>query len=478
MDIAQLIVSVIMIITIMHVFLIAGPAYGILLERKVASWAQDRIGPNRVGFGGLLKGVLNIVMYLPLIPLHALGLCKDKMPGELWETKFGKFLYNFSFFGLGQPIADGIKFFLKEDYNPGNVDKKLFIIAPVLAVIPAFLAWAIIPWGGYFNFPELTIFGHTIGGHQVAMTVADVNVGVIYILAITSLGVYGITIGAWAANNKYTFFGGIRATAQMLSYEIPMGLSVICILLLAGTTHAGDITAEQVGYWHGFLPSWYIFQQPVLAVMFYICVLAECNRAPFDLAEAEQELIGGFHTEYSSMKFALFFLGEYMAMMTGSAFFVVLFLGGWHLPYLDWVLYGGAQTANGAGAGGGLFGDWIAAGVPEFLVGLLGVGIKIGVLIAKIMVLFFLMMWIRWTVPRLRFDQLMRLAWRVLIPISIGMLLLTGCFVYMGWQDYMWAANIAMIAVILLVSPHMPRDENINRRVPLAGSRFNPLPSE
>jgi len=392
---AQFIASVQLAIIIMHVLLIGGPAYGILLERKIASWAQDRVGPNRVG------------------PL-----------------------------GLLQPIADGLKFFMKEDYNPGNVDRTLFLMAPVLTVIPAMLAWATIPWGGVWLSP----WG------EISMAVADIHVGVIYILAIGSLSVYGITIGAWAANNKYTFFGGIRATAQMLSYEIPMGLCVLCILLLVGSSRPMTIVQEQVGYWYGVIPSWYIFQQPVACILFFVCILAESNRAPFDLAEAEQELIGGFHTEYSSMKFAMFFLGEYMHMATASAFLTLLFLGGWHMPYLDYLIYGSAQPMK---------------------VGTLGMLINLGVFIGKVGLLLAVMMWVRWTLPRFRFDQLMRLAWRGLIPIMLALLLITGVMVFYGLADYLWLGNAALIAAVLGIVPFIPRGAPVNRRVQISGSRFS-----
>jgi NADH-quinone oxidoreductase subunit H len=416
-DMEQLITSVVVALVVMHILLILGPAYGILLERKVAAWAQDRIGPNRVG------------------------------P-----------------FGLLQPIADGVKFLMKEDYNPGHVDRGLFLLAPVLAVITALIGWAVIPWGGTWRFGGVTIpaeapmiGGMTIDPFVVDITVADINIGVIFILAIGSLAVYGITIGAWASNNKYTFLGGIRATSQMLSYEIPMGICLLCVLLLAGSAHAGEISAMQAGYWFHVIPQWFLIQQPLVAILFFVCILAESNRAPFDLAEAEQELIGGFHTEYSSMKFAMFFLGEYIHMMIGAAFFSVLFLGGWHMPYLDYAIYGGPQPADA---------------------GILGVLLKVVVFFGKVVALLFVMMWVRWTLPRFRFDQLMRLAWRAMIPIALALLLVTGFFVFMGWQPYMWIGNLLVLIAVVLISPHMPRDEDVNRRVPLAGSRFNPLPAE
>lgn len=413
---SQLITSLIVVVTIMHVFLL-GVAYLILLERKIAAWAQDRIGPNRVG------------LTFGLLP-------------ESW----GRYML-----GLGQPLADGLKFMAKEDYNPGHVDRGLFILAPVLAVIPALLGWAVIPWGGILEATDGLLGSEAL---RVSVIGAELNIGVIYILATGSLAVYGVSIGAWAANNKYTFLGGLRATAQMLSYEIPLGVCILCMILMSGSARADHLIIDQVGYWWGFLPQWNIFQQPLIAALFFTCILAEANRAPFDLAECEQELIGGFHTEYSSMKFALFFLGEYMHMITSSAFFTLLFLGGWHLPWIDQLLYGGAQPA--------------AAGLG-------GVLLKVGVFLGKVIVLLAIMMWIRWTVPRFRFDQLMQLAWRALIPITIAMLLVTALFVQKGWEGYLWLANLGMIAAVLFISPFIPADRRVNQRVPLAGSRFSPL---
>lgn len=419
MDWIQFAVSIAVAVFIMHALLILGPAYGILLERKIASWAQDRIGPNRVG------------------------------P-----------------FGLLQPIADGLKFMMKEDYTPGNVDKSLFSLGPMLAVIPALIGWAVIPWGGDLITPWGTFH----------ISVIDVNIGVIFILAAGSLSVYGLSIGAWASNNKYTFIGGIRATAQMLSYEIPMGLCVLVILIMVGAAGADDIVAAQVNYWWGFIPSWFIFQQPIAAVLFYTCVLAEANRAPFDLAEAEQELIGGFHTEYSSMRFALFFLGEYIHMYIGAAFFTVLFLGGWHLPWIDYVLYGEPMSADGMAYGGvlgGLVGD-----VPLWVISLIGVIIKIHVFLAKVVLLVAAMMWIRWTLPRFRFDQLMKLAWKSLIPLSIALLLLTTVMVYLDLREYLWLGNVLLAIAIGIIMPMLPGAGDtvqVNRRVPLRGSRFSPV---
>ena len=457
---AQFITSMVVILFIMHVFLL-GVAYLILLERKIASWAQDRIGPNRVGLGGLIRPVSNILVTVLIFPFQFFGLFKNFDPDAIWQKGAPKKLAEASMLGFGQPLADGVKFIAKEDYNPRTVDKTLFILAPVLAAVPALLGWAVIPWGGVWDsFPLITfpswmplIGDASIGGHPVNVAGADISVGVIYILAIGSLSVYGIAVGAWAANNKYTFFGGIRGVAQILSYEIPMGLCLLCVLLLAGSGAANDIIGPQIGHWFGLIPKWYVFQQPMVAIMFFICVLAETNRAPFDLAEAEQELIGGFHTEYSSMKFALYFLGEYIHMATGCAFFSLLFLGGWHLPWLDSIIFGSDPLFSG----------------------IIAVIIKIHIFLAKVTVLLAVMMWIRWTVPRLRFDQLMGLAWKAMIPLTLLYLLTTGLFVYFGWQDYMLLGNLGATAIAMVLLPLLPSGPPVNRRVPLKGSRFSPL---
>jgi len=393
---AQLIVSVVTILVALQLILLSC-SYLIMLERKMAAWAQDRIGPNRVGFS---FGVLPIKHHC-------------------W--------------GLGQPLVDGIKLFLKEDYTPLGVDRVLFLLAPVIVVVPAMLGWAVIPWGGYLRW----------GDSVLNITAAPINIGVIYILAIGSLAVYGVVLGAYASNNKYSFLGGLRATAQMVSYEIPMSLCVLTVILMYGSPRADVLVQFQAnGVWN-------LFHQPILAVIFYTCVLAECNRAPFDLAECEQELIGGYHTEYSSMKWALYFIGEYMHMITGSAFFVLLFLGGWDLPFFQEPVVGG--------------------------IGL--VLLKSTVFVAKTGLMLFLMIWIRWTLPRFRFDQLMRLAWRGLIPLALVVLLVTGVLVYLR-QVHWWTlitANAVLAFGTVIISPMIPQGASPNRKVPLAGSRFCPL---
>ena len=396
---AQFITSVITIFGVLLAILFSCN-YLILLERKMSAWCQDRIGPNRTGLS------------------------------------FGVFPWRFHFWGLGQPLADGIKLFFKEDYTPPGVERPLFLLAPVVIVATAMIGWIVIPWGGYLQW----------GGETLLVAGAPIPIGVIFILAIGSLAVYGVVIGGYASNNKYSFLGGLRATAQMLSYEIPQGLCVLIIILMCGLSRADLIVAQQANQ------VWYLFYHPLLAVIFYTCVLAECNRAPFDLAEAEQELVGGYHTEYASMKWALFFMGEYMHMITGSAFFVLLFLGGWDLPVVHEPAVGGLAL----------------------------VLLKSFVFALKTFIMIFLMIWIRWTLPRLRFDQLMRLAWRGLIPMTMVVLLATSILVFIGvnaWY-YHLAVDIVVMVSASIIAPLMPAGAPINRRVPLEGSRFNPPSAE
>jgi NADH-quinone oxidoreductase subunit H len=417
---AQLVVSIVILVLVLHVMLL-GVAYGIMLERKLSAWIQNRVGPNRTNFS------------------------------------FGVLPFKHHHWGLGQALADGIKMLLKEDYNPNNVDKKLFILAPMLAAIPAMIGWAVIPWGGTLVCEGFTFWswlpfvgGTVVEGFAAVTAVAPISVGVVFILAIGSLAVYGVVVGGYASNNKYSFLGGLRATAQMLSYEIPMGICVLVILLMAGSLRADVIVNTQA------TGHWFIFQQPLMAVIFFTCMLAEANRAPFDLAECEQELVGGFHTEYSSMKFGLFFLGEYMHVMTGAAFFTLLFLGGWDLvPFVDVLPLSG--------------------GIGLVLLKMAIFGGKVFLIVASTM-------WIRWTLPRLRFDQLMKLAWRNLIPTTIFVLLLTGILTAArpedvpaaNWNWRMLAVNVLTFVLILIISPWLPKDVDVNQRLPLEGSRFSP----
>jgi NADH-quinone oxidoreductase subunit H len=388
--IPQFITSMIVIVVVLHIALGAA-AYLILLERKISAWVQDRCGPNRVGPMGLL-----------------------------------------------QPIADGMKLFLKEDFMPRGADRVLFVLAPAFSAIPALIGFAVIPWAG-----EL----HLWTGDTVVLIGANINIGIVYLVATASLGVYGVGLGGWASNSKYSFLGGMRASAQMISYEIPMGLALLCVILASGTLMPLDIVRQQLD------GQWNLIQQPLAAILFFICMLAEANRAPFDLAEAEQELVGGWHTEYSSMKWALFFLGEYVHVFVGAAFFSMLFLGGWSLnPVTGWDL----PVAGG----------WLL------------MLIQFSIMMGKIFLLVALGMMIRWTLPRFRFDQLMKLAWEGMIPIGLLLLLMTSLFVFLGWTHWLWAGSLAVMALIWLVLPALPGQRNPNQRIGLLGSRFSPTDDE
>lgn len=432
----QFFVSACTILVVLNAML-GGTAYLILLERKVASWTQDRIGPNRTGFGFGQK--------------------------NLWDALGLKFMNKFRFLGLGQALADGLKLLVKEDYTPPHTDKWLFTLAPALVMIPAIIGMAVIPWGGTWDFPGITIAGHEwVRAGKVVLSAAPLNVGVLYLLAVGSIGVYGVTIGAYASNNKYAFLGGLRATAQMLSYEVPMGLCVLIMILFYKSPDAVAMIIGQTGSAAGFslAQTWGVLAHPLLAAVFFTCVLAECNRAPFDLAECEQELVGGFHTEYGSMKWAMYFLGEYMHMIVGAAFFTLLFLGGWEpLPFLKLI-----PEASG----------WM---------GLVWIALKFAVFGGKVGFLLFAMMWIRWTLPRFRFDQLMRLAWTNLIPMMLAALLVSGILVVLSktqgceWAGTWWAhlvSDLVVVALSLLVAPLLPKGPPVNRKVALEGSRFCP----
>lgn len=342
-------------------------AYCIYFERKIAAWVQDRIGPNRAGPWGLL-----------------------------------------------QPIADGIKFVFKEDAIPGHVDKPLFLLAPAVIFIVASIGFVAIPWGGAWQ----------IGDQSLQIQVANPDVGLLFILGVASMSVYGVVLGGWASNNKYSLFGAIRATAQMLSYEIPMGLCILIVVLTTGALRLEDVLAAQTGYWLGVIPQWNVFLHPIAFLILFITMLAEANRTPFDLAESEQELVGGYHTEYGALKFGMFFLAEYSHMITSSAFLAVLFLGGWHLPWFSWT----QPEATHLGA----------------------VLAKMLVLSTKVAFFLFVMMLIRWTIPRFRFDQLMRLAWKGLIPITLALLVLTVGLVYFGrHRDPLWALGGNAVVLFL-----------------------------
>jgi NADH-quinone oxidoreductase subunit H len=485
-------------ITIIAHFVVLGTvAYLILLERKVASWVQDRLGPNRVGLG------FGIVPWL-----------KDK-----------------KMFGLGQPLADGLKFILKEDYQAKGVDPVLFTLAPLLMITVVIISIAVLPMGGirqktvgvphqrytvtYTYSDEMapktdtrTFLleggphdilsvkpilaqlppGARVTGVQIQdvppqqvrypFQIADLNIGVLYILAVLSLAVYGVVIGGWASNNKYSFLGGLRATANMISYEIPLGLAVLAIVVMFGTLNLETIVDQQAHYWAGWIPAWNVFSQPLAFLMFLVCIHAEANRAPFDLAEAEQELVGGYHTEYSSMRFALFFLAEYAGMITTSAVCVALFFGGWHIPWVDKI----PAVAR-------LMPD---PNNPAVTTSLALCIIRAFVLFGKTLIVIFVFMWVRWSLPRFRFDQLMMLAWRALIPMALALLVMTAIVIYLlppaegsammvnGWAALaLLVGNALTLAITMGVSQLLPAPPPTNRKVFVPGSRFQrtPLPA-
>jgi NADH-quinone oxidoreductase subunit H len=324
-------------------------AYAVLVERKVSAFIQDRQGPNRAA-----------PFFAKRIPF------------------IGPLLIRW---GLFQPIADALKAILKEDYTPGHVRKIYFGLAPAIAMVPALLTLAVIP------------FGSRIGEQR--MVIADLDVGILYTFGIVSLGVYGIVLAGYAANSKYPFLGGIRSCAQMISYEISMGLSVIPVFLLVGSLNLSEVIAYQTQGIFG----WLIFKQPLAFAIFVVAAFAETNRLPFDLPEAETELVGGYHTEYSSMKFALFFLGEYAAMIAVSAMVVTLFLGGWTLP-----VFGLDRPATSL---------WVGI-------------LHIFIFLAKLVVFLLGIIWARWMLPRFRYDQLMDLGWRRAIPLALANIIVTA----------------------------------------------------
>jgi NADH-quinone oxidoreductase subunit H len=317
----------------------------IYAERRVSAFMQGRLGPNRVGPQGLL-----------------------------------------------QPIADGIKFLMKEDIIPAGVDKPVYLLAPAMLLIPALMTFAVIPFGS-----SITLFNRVI-----PLQVADINVGILYILALTSIGVYGLVLAGWSSNSKYPLIGGLRSSAQLISYELAMGLAIVSIVLLAGSLRLNDIIANQQGYFF----SWNICKQPLAFLIFLIAIYAETNRLPFDLTEAEQELVGGYHTEYSSMKFAMFFMAEYANMITGAALTVTLFFGGWDVPFIN----------------------ESSMGIPGVILSILSFAFKTAFFL-------FLYIWVRWTFPRFRYDQLMNIGWKVLLPLALINIFITAGYLTLASLD-------------------------------------------
>jgi NADH-quinone oxidoreductase subunit H len=345
--------TLITIVAVMAVIL-GGALYLVLLERKVSAWVQDRIGPNRVGK-----------------------------------------------FGLIQPIADAFKLLFKEDLIPVRVDRVLFLAAPAIAVTTAMMAFAVIPFGrttlppSWGNVPDHQTLEQYLQTYQF-MIAPRVDIGIVFVFAVTSLAVYAIILSGWASNSKYSFIGGLRSSAQFVSYEIPMGMSILGVVLMSGSLNLERIIEHQATGWN-------ILFQPLAFLIFMVSAFAECNRLPFDLPEAEQELVGGYHTEYSGLKFVFFYLAEYTHLVTTSFLFVILFFGGWHFPWI-------ATPGEG------------------------GVIVKLMVMAVKVLCFVFFYLLIRWTIPRFRFDQLMSLAWKGLIPLALANLLGVMVVKQLGWS--------------------------------------------
>ena len=335
-----LIIKIVIIIAVFSVSLLVA-MYATYAERKVAAFMQDRLGPNRAG------------------------------P-----------------FGILQPVADGVKMFMKEEIIPNVSNKFLFILGPSIAMLTATMTSAVIPWGK----------GLTINGEFFPLQGTDINIGILYIFGVVSIGVYGIMIGGWASNNKYSLLGALRASSQMISYEIAMGLSIIALVMMTGTWSVREI-AEQQNSWH-----WNVLYQPLGFLIFLICAFAETNRAPFDLPECETELVGGYHTEYSSMKLGFYLFAEYINMFISSTVISTLYFGGYNMPFIGRFI----TDPNLLSIAGTIF------------------------LFGKIFFFIFFFMWVRWTIPRFRYDQLMNLGWKGLIPLSIANIFITG--LVMWWR--------------------------------------------
>ncbi|HUP00007.1 MAG TPA: NADH-quinone oxidoreductase subunit NuoH [Gemmatimonadota bacterium] len=324
-------------------------------ERRGSAFIQHRLGPNRVNIAGI------------------------------------------TLFGLVQPLADVVKFMWKEDYIPAHANRAFYLVAPLILLIPAAMTFAVIP------FADALVWGERV----IRMQVANLNIGILYVFALASLSVYGITLAGWASNNKYSLLGGIRSGAQMISYELALGLSVLGILVIYGAVELDAIVHGQGELLFGVLPKWGVVTQPLAFVLFTVAIFAESNRLPFDLPEAENELVVGYHTEYSSMKFALFFMAEYMAMVTGAMLIVTLFFGGWQIP---WVSSEALRAAVGP--------------IPAVL-------LQLGSFSAKVLFFLWLFIWVRWTLPRFRYDQLMGIGWKVILPLALANVFVTALILYL-----------------------------------------------
>ena len=366
-----IIATIVKMLVVFTIYMVA-VAYTTLAERKISAWIQDRHGPNRVG---------------------------------PW--------------GLFQVLADGVKNIMKEESMPGEVNKPLFILAPALAFVPALVAWAVIPFGA----PLPTPWG------KIDLVVADLPIGFLFTLAITSLGVYGLVLAGWASNNKYALLGGLRASAQMVSYEIAMGMSTVCVLLVAGNVSLNEIIVQQTTM------GWNVLVLSVAAFLFLVAAFAETNRVPFDLPEAESELIAGYHSEYSAMKFSMFPIAEYANMLTASAMFVTLFFGGWDIPFTQWDNSGPATVLKSL--------------------------LTLGLFSAKIGFFVFFFIWIRWTLPRFRYDQLMSLGWKFMLPVALAYIVIVASAIlgldYLGLDRgrnfglAMFGLNLVLLVLLFVI---------------------------
>ncbi len=373
---SEIIITLVTIGVAMNCILIAC-MYLVLAERKVSAWMQDRIGPNRVG------------------------------P-----------------FGLAQPIADALKIVLKEGIIPAHVDKGLFLFAPAISVFTALLAFAVVPFGPVGESPTTWLR---------FIIAPNVDIGLVFIFAVGSLAVYGVILGGWASNNKYSALGSLRASAQVISYEIPLGMSALGVVLMSGTLNLEQILMQQA---RGGVAAWNVWVQPLACLIFYVSSLAESNRLPFDLSECEQELVGGYHTEYGGLRLVLFFIGEYTHITTISFLTAILFFGGWYFPWI--------ATPESAYTGA-----WL---------------VKVLVLLTKVVASIFLIMLIRWTIPRFRFDQLMELTWKVFIPLSLANVVAVMTVLQFGWNRW-WLLPISfgLFALAAAVAA-LVKQADINRR--------------
>ena len=378
MDLIVLITKAVIILVIFGITLVIA-TYSTYAERKVAAFLQDRLGPNRAGPYGLL-----------------------------------------------QPIADAGKMFFKEDFIPAQANKWLFILGPCLAMLTALMASAVIPFGDSIRF----------GQYEIQLQGIEINIGMLYIFGVVSLGVYGVMVGGWASNNKFSLLGAIRAASQNISYEVALGMSIIAILMMTGSLSVRAIVEQQAEA--GFF-GWNVFTQPLGFVIFLTCAFAECNRTPFDLPECETELIGGYHTEYSSMKLGFYLFAEYINMFVSSAVISSLYFGGYHYPFAAQA-HDGLTNALGPNAGHNVA---TAIGTVVFF--------------GKIFFFIFFFMWVRWTVPRFRFDQLMNLGWKTLIPLAILNVVITGAGLLLNFNYAPWAIVIVMVLMVVVSSARTPK---------------------